>query len=166
MANHYKQLADKLIDIFSDNRTTNLSTGLSENVVSVNKGHFVPTSESAKPCVYVRPEFPSFIAELAGGLSQLRGLTFCIDFAVASTSRDTAWDDALILAGNIENLLLHNQHVDGYWTGGHLGVGGGDENSPEPYGAWKPAESTGTRVVVHGSIRFTVHARIGREALV
>ena len=164
MSNEYKSITDKFIDILDTYKATSLSDDMSTPVDAVKKGQYVPMESARKPAVYCRIEVPAFAADMAGGLSRDIRLVMLFSGSVSNADRETAWDDCMCLMNNVENILQHYSHVDGYWSGGHLGFKEGDYDNPEDYGRMD-ADSGTDGITVHFWLRFSVLVRINREDL-
>ncbi|HUU44744.1 MAG TPA: hypothetical protein VM118_03335 [Acidobacteriota bacterium] len=164
MSTDYKTITDRLKAILEANTTGALSRDLSKAVVAVKKGQYVPGSSDEKPVIYVRPEIPAHIAQMAGGQTQKRRLTYIFTGAVKADTQEEAWDDVQCLYNNLENLLMHYGADGSYWAGGRFGVNPGDDDDPERYGNWDADPGTDL-CIIHFWLRWSCEIMIGREAL-
>lgn len=162
MSTDYKQLTDHIIDLFEAVMATDLSDDMSQNVKAIKKGQYVPESSGNRAIIYIRPEVPALVSDMAGNLSREDKIVYLISGSVCSDNRDTAWDDVQCLFNNIQQLLMNHGHESGYWAGSHLGYREGDYENPEEYGQFG-ADSGTDIITVHFWLRWSICVRINRE---
>jgi hypothetical protein len=162
MSTDYKTITDHIIDMFDAAKSTSLSMDMTQTVKAIKIGQYVPESSTGKAIIYIRPETPALIGDMAGGLSRQNKILYLFSGSVSASDRDTAWDDVQCLYNNIENLLMHHPTESGYWSGSHFGFQEGDDSSPEEYGQFG-ADSGTDIIAVHFWLRWSIFVRINRE---
>lgn len=159
----YKLVCDALVQVLSENRTGALSEDMLTAVKTVEKGQYVPQYTGDKPVVFVRPETPGSEFQMAGNQVRQDRLSFMISGAVCGTSQSAAYDDAMNLYNNLQNIFMHLGSTQ-YWSGGRLGWGTGNDENPEPHGKFE-ADITSGLITVHFWLRWSCSLRIGRGAI-
>lgn len=162
MNDAYKLVTDRLVEIFDGVRTTDLSEGLSSDVVSVSKGQYSQGSSADKPVLYIRSKRMGVTAEFAGGMSRQERTLILLSGAVHGETQNAANDDAEMLFGNITNILQRHTQ-DPLWSGGGLGWHhNGDDTNPEDYGELEPEPGV-DGCNIHFMILWSCGIRIGTE---
>ena len=160
----YNVICDRLIEVLESERTDALSQGIVSGLVTViAKGEYLPSESSAKPIIYVRPELPALIADMAGNMRRQERMLHRITGAVVADTQAEAIDDACSLVNNIQNLLMHYGN-DTYWAGGHLGFRYASDENPEEMGGFFPDHGT-ENCVVHFRLWWSCDFFVDREAL-
>lgn len=164
MSTDFKTLTDKLKSILDAEKTGALSDDLSVAVGDIRIGQYVPNESANKPLLYIRPEKPGLISDMAGNMSRQEKICFLITATVSGTNRDTVWDDIQNLFNNTQQVLWNHCAEDGYWSGGHFGYSEGYEDNPEEYGQFS-GDSGLDIIVLHFWLRWTIFVRINRETI-
>lgn len=164
MSTDYKGIAERLIGILEAEQGHLLDENLAKAVVAVKLGQYVPNSSGAKPVVYVRPQTPGLISDLAGGLRRNERLMFVISGAVKGTDQEAAYGEAMSLFNNIQNILSHVMvdREQGQWGAARFGWGYSDDDAnPEAFGGFE-SDPGADGAVVHFLIRWSCDFQITR----
>lgn len=160
----YMDVVSRLVYLLGTQQTALLANGFTGSV-DVRAGRYIPQPGEDVPVIYIMPEAPALISELAGGRVRREQLTLLFTGGVRRTTQADALTDVCRLMNNLQNVLMFfgADSTNGTWYGSRFGMQPGDDDSPEIFGKFD-IEAGQDTVVAHFAMRWSCSINIRRES--